>query len=203
MSEKYGTDQDPYVIYGTQTLKNRLGLTDPDELERAEHELTTLESQCIPFREPPYDLQYLNQIHFRLFREIYHWAGQLRTVDISKGDTHFCNVNRIEPEAVKLFNRLANEGYYVGLPREALVECVAEFYADLNMIHPYREGNGRAQRILFEHLIVNAGFSLSWQGITRDTWIAANIEGVYCNYQPLVNIFEHCIGQPLDNVSSQ
>ncbi len=69
---------------------------------------------------------------------MYHWAGQLRTVDISKGDTHFCNVNRIEPEAIKLFNRIDREGYYAGMSRDALVECVAEFYADLNMIHLQR-----------------------------------------------------------------
>ena len=84
-------------------------------------------------------------------------GGELRTVDISKGGMHFCNVTRIEAESTKLFRRVASADWFEAVARSDLVVAVAELHGDLNSIHPFRDGNGRAQRILFEHLIINAG----------------------------------------------
>src|SRR5690606_40602320 len=67
-----------------------------------------------------YDLPYLQQIHRILFDDVYEWAGELRTVDISKGGTHFCNVTRIEAEAAKLFRRMATANWFEGLARQQL-----------------------------------------------------------------------------------
>lgn len=83
------------------------------------------------------------------FQDLYDWAGQLRTVDISKGSTRFCNVQRIEPEASKLLAKMAMANYFVGLPRNQLIESLADFYNELNVIHPFREGNGRVSRLFF------------------------------------------------------
>lgn len=139
----------------------------------------------------------MQSIHRRLFQDLYPWAGELRTVDISKGDTHFCTVNRIEPESQKLFNRLAQANWLEGLERSDLVAACAEHFGDLNMLHPFREGNGRAQRILFEHLILNVGYNVSWWAVNEHEWIQANIEAVVCDYQPMIAVFERCIGQPI------
>ena len=166
-------------------------------LARAERELSEIAANEIDFDSPPYDFAYLRRIHKNLFRDIYEWAGAVRTVDISKGDTHFCNVNRIVPEADRIFRSLAQAGWLVDLSRERLVEAAAECFGDLNMIHPFREGNGRAQRILFEHLVVNAGYEISWWGIDEAEWIAANIDAVICDYAALKRIFERCIGNSL------
>jgi cell filamentation protein len=125
---------------------------------------------------------------------LYDWAGEIRTVDISKGDTRFCNVARIEPEANKTFDALADRNWLEGLERDALVESVAEYYGDLNVVHPFREGNGRAQRLLFEQIIVNAGFEIDWWHVESDEWLQANIDAVVCNYERLAGIFEKCIG---------
>jgi cell filamentation protein len=65
------------------------------------------------------------------------------------------------------------------------------------MVHPFRDGNGRAQRILFEHLIINAGYEISWWAVEADEWTRANIAAVACDYQPLIDIFERCIGQQI------
>ncbi|RMJ04477.1 putative adenosine monophosphate-protein transferase fic [Marinobacter litoralis] len=122
---------------------------------------------------------------------------KLRTVDISKADTRFCNVQWIEKESGKIFGMLRKEDYLTSLSRDQLVAKAAEYYGDINMIHPFREGNGRAQRIFFEHLIVNAGFDITWEGINPERWIKANEATVVCNYAPLADIFENCIGEPL------
>lgn len=67
------------------------------------------------------------------------------------------------------------------------------------MIHPFREGNGRAQRLLFEHLIINAGYQISWEPITEAEWLKANIDAVTCDYSALAQVFEKCIGDYLTN----
>ena len=143
---------------------------------------------------PPYDLNYFARIHRALFSDLYPWAGQLRTIDISKGDTRFCFCQRIEIEAHKLFSLVDNGQALTDLTRAELIKTSAEFYADLNVIHPFREGNGRAQRILFEHMIINCGYEIDWSRVGQEEWLQANIAGYYCHYQPMYAIFEKCIG---------
>lgn len=195
--DKYGTGQDPYCYAGTNVLRNRLEIDDSQVLEEAERELSLINADTIDLLPPPYDLTYLRHLHEQLFHDLYDWAGDIRTIDIAKGNTRFCNVNRIVPEAEKLFKNLARNGHFTGLTRNDLVIACAEFYGDLNVVHPFREGNGRAQRLLFEHLIINCGYELSWHSLQRAEWLEANIAAYYCNYEPLALLFERCIGEPL------
>lgn len=193
MSDKYGAGQDAYCYAGTSVLRNRLGIQDDEELCKAEREFSELAASQLEFSLPPYDLAYLQQLHRCLFQDVYDWAGELRVLDISKGQTRFCNVNRLEPEAIKLFAGMADSQWFEGHGREALVTAVAERYGDLNMVHPFREGNGRAQRILFEHLLLNAGFQVDWWQVDPDTWVEANIAAVVCDYSALERIFDRCL----------
>lgn len=197
MRDKYGTGQDPHCYPSSTVLVNRLGLTNDEALDEAERTLSAIAASKIDFDLPPYDLPYLQQIHRQLFADIYDWAGELRTVDISKGSTHFCNLARIEVESAKLFKQLADADWFEGLPRSELVTAAAELYGDLNMIHPFREGNGRAQRILFEHIVINAGYEISWWAVEEREWIQANIDAVICDYRAMTEIFERCVGKPI------
>jgi len=197
MLDKYGAGQDPLCYPGSSVLRNRLDLTEDHALHNAERTLSEIAAASIDFDLPPYDLLYLQRIHRTLFGDIYKWAGELRAVDISKGDTHFCNVTRIEAESAKLFRQLAATNWFEGMTRHHLVSAAAELYGDLNMIHPFREGNGRAQRILFDHIIVNAGYEISWWEVEEREWIQANIDAVVCDYRALARIFQRCIGQAI------
>ncbi|MGP9766517.1 putative adenosine monophosphate-protein transferase Fic [Halomonas sp. AOP13-D3-9] len=195
--DKYGTEQDPYCYPGTCVLRNKLDIFDAVALEEAERELSLINADYIELSLPPYDFAYLKRLHHQLFYDLYDWAGEVRTIDIAKGDTRFCNVNRIVPEAEKLFNKLAGLNHFTQLEKVDLIPSCAELYGDLNVVHPFREGNGRAQRMFFEHLIINCGYHLSWHPLERNEWIEANIAGYYCDYRPLELIFERCIGSPL------
>lgn len=195
--DKYGTEQDPYCYPESGVLRNRLDIRDEKELEDAERELTLLATDAIQFCPPPYDLSYLQAIHRQLFGDLYSWAGEIRSIDIAKGETRFCHTPRIEAEARKLFECLERQSYFTTLPRESLIAAVAEFYGDLNVVHPFREGNGRAQRLLFEHLIINCGYEISWEGLEPQEWIAANVAAYHCDYRPLAAIFHRCIGAVL------
>jgi len=192
--DKYGTGDDPYCFPDSNVLRNVLNIENDTELEEAEELLTELAASQIEFKPPPYDLEYLKGIHQQLFVDLYEWAGELRTIDISKGATCFCSCNRIAPEADKKFRELKNADYYDNHDRSNLVTAVAEFYVELNMVHPFREGNGRAQRILFEHIIISCGFEFDLEGITQPEWVHANVAGVNCDYAPMAKLFARCIG---------
>lgn len=197
MLDKYGTGQDPYCYPGTTVLRNRLNVTNDEILSEAERALSEVAADAIEFAQPPYDLPYLKALHNRLFSDLYEWAGELRTVDISKGTTHFCTTTRIEPEAEKLFTSLAKANWFQGMDRAQLVTASAELFGDLNVVHPFREGNGRTQRILFEHIIVNAGYEISWWAVDAEEWTQANIDAVVCDYRALTAVFERCVGQSI------
>ena len=194
MNDKYGAEQDPYCYPGTDTLKNLLNIRDEALLEVVEREITGLEAQRQIMSPPPYVYFYLKSIHKALFSDIYEWAGKQRTVDISKKGTRFCAVDRIEPEAEKLFKKLRLKRYFENLSRGELVISAARFYSDLNALHPFRDGNGRAQRILFEHIIFNCGFTVSWEGVSQNEWLEANIEGFHSSNMKLELVFSKCIG---------
>ncbi len=175
-------------------LRNKFGLKIDDELQKVEQSLTEIAAFEIKQQPPPYDLGYLCIIHQHLFQQIYEWAGQIRTVDISKYRTRFCNCRRIEPEANRLFQGLAEADYYTNDSRKELVVNVSELYVEINMIHPFREGNGRAQRILFDHIVVNCDYELSLESVTENEWTEANIAGAYGDNKPMEKIFDRCIG---------
>jgi len=192
--DKYGTGNDPYCYRDSEVLCNVLNIQNSAELEEAEQALTALAALQIELQPPPYNLDYFKAVHQHLFRDLYEWAGELRTIDITKGTTRFCSRDRISPEANKTFKVLKKDDYYIKHERKDLIADVAELYIELNMLHPFREGNGRAQRILFEHIIINCGFEFDLEGITKREWVDANIAGVSCNYTPMTELFTRCIG---------
>lgn len=194
MSDKYGTGQDRQYCYpDSPVLINRLGICHEDALEAAEIALTQARIEQF---EPDFDdisLNALQHIHRHLFQDLYDWAGQIRTVDLSKGTTRFANVSRIVPEADKLFRQLANERHLAGLQRPQFVARLAHYYCELNVIHPFRDGNGRAQRLLFEILCINAGYALRWAPVGHAEWLDANIAAYNCQLDPLIALLDRAL----------
>lgn len=195
MPGKYGGGQDPYRYPDSGVLRNLLNIHDEDLLQEAERELSEIAACTLRLHPAPYDLSFLQLIHKTLFSDVYEWAGELRTVNIKKGDTLFCTAERIVPEAEKIFRAMAHASRFTGTTKTDLVVKVAEAYGDLNVIHPFRDGNGRSQRILFEHIIINAGFTVDWWLVDTADWVPANIDAVACDYRGLETIFKRCIGK--------
>lgn len=193
--DKYDAANDHYCYEGSVTLKNKLNIRDIEILENAEREITAHTSQSIVFKHSPYSLDYMMKLHRQLFSELYEWAGELRNVDISKGGTRFCTCGRMAAESEKLFSALAKENWLKDLSKEDFCNKLAEFYCEFNMIHPFREGNGRVQRLLFEHLALSAGYDLDWENVQSDEWIKANIDGVSVNYVPMSQIFNRIVSR--------
>jgi len=196
MVDKYGAGQDPYIYNDSTVLVNKFNIRDEAILEEAEKEFTTLAALDIEFQAPPYDFLYLCNIHKKLFSDLFEWAGELRTIDISKGQTRFCNYRYIEKEANIIFAKLEKDGYLQGLPFVLFIEKLAEYYCDINVLHPFREGNGRAQRLLFEHVVINCGYDINFESVKTNEWIDANIHGYHCDYSLMKKVINKCVVIP-------
>jgi cell filamentation protein len=124
---------------------------------------------------------------------LYEWAGTIRDVDISKGDTRFCTWTRIEPEAKKLFQTIPALAHHENY--DELIEKVSDLFCEMNILHPFREGNGRVLRFFFEELLFTLGYDVTWPNISQQDWIDANIAGVNLNLESLKIIFSQAISE--------
>ncbi len=189
MPDKYGIGEDPYCYAGTSILVNALDLQSHEELELAEVELTSYRLSTFHPKFDSLTFQYLCQIHYHLFQDLYDWAGKIRTVDISKQSTHFCNVRFIEKSAAKCFALLAEQNYLRNISTDQFITGIADFFCEMNVVHPFREGNGRSLRLFCEVLALQAGYELTWQHVSQQSWLSANIAGYQGDLEPLVKIF--------------
>lgn len=166
---------DPYT-YDNGTLRNRLGITDADELAVLEADLTATRITEIETSGLPggFDLAHLRSIHRLVFGDLYSWAGELRTVDISKGSSLFCLARFLPAAAAQVFDELALVRREVRADSE-LPAALADWYADLNALHPFREGNGRTQRTFLWLVCMSIGTRLDMAVVTAEGNLAASV----------------------------
>ncbi len=194
--DEYYSEYDKVYCYGdTGVLKNKLGIIDANQLMTAEREITALRMAegMINRVEGNFDFNHLKAIHYFLFRDIYEWAGQTRTINISKG-SEFCRVEYIEEQAKLLFNKLKKEDYlrkYTDINQVA--ERLAYYISEINAIHPFREGNGRAQRMFIEYLSYYNGYQLDFMKITSEEMLEASIQSFNIDYTMMEQLFKRAI----------
>ena len=136
---------------------------------------------------------YIEQaIHKFLFQDLYSWAGEFRKVNISKGNP-FCLYTYIEEQLKKLFTELKKEAYLSLLPQEELASRLAYYLGELNAIHPFREGNGRSQRIFIMELAAKNGYILDFYRIKQSDMIYASIQSFALNYGPLTKLIKESL----------
>ena len=198
MSDKFGEGRDPYLYPGLKVMRNRLGIRQAQRLEQAAWELTALRAATIELGPLVRGLPHLCAIHRQLYQDVFDWAGQLREVDIYQGDTRFCHFAYIEKEGNALLQDLEEESYLVGLALEKFIERLAHYYCEINVLHPFRLGNGMAQRIFFEQLAIHAGYTLDWRDIGVDAWNQANQSGAMGDLSPLRTIFRKVVSEAVE-----
>ena len=198
MSDKFGEGRDPYLYPGLKVMRNRLGIRQAQRLEQAAWELTALRAATIELGPLVRGLPHLCAIHRQLYQDIFDWAGQLREVDIYQGDTRFCHFAYIEKEGNALLQDLEEESYLVGLALDKFIERLAHYYCEINVLHPFRLGNGMAQRIFFEQLAIHAGYTLDWRDIAVDAWNQANQSGAMGDLSPLRTIFRKVVSEAVE-----
>ncbi|MBO0689989.1 MAG: Fic family protein, partial [Candidatus Dormibacteraeota bacterium] len=153
------TTADPYVDPASGVLRNRLGITDQTTLTAVERDMTYVTLGRLASRPLPgaYDLSHLQAFHREIFGAIYPWAGELRTVAIAKGEL-FCLPQHLQAAGSDLFSGLAREHHLRGLDRDPFLDRLTHYLGEVNALHPFREGNGRAQRAFAGQLARQAGY---------------------------------------------
>lgn len=176
----YTTVQSLYCYPDSDVLQNKLNIRGRDELKQAEEEITVLKQYMLiesPIKGRFTKTQLMN-IHRFLFEDIYPFAGHIRREQISKGDTMFFPPHLINQELDKVFSKLHNENMLQETSRKLQVKHLSYIMSELNIIHPFREGNGRSIRELIRCLALHYGFSLDWSRVDRDTMLYAAVRSV-------------------------
>jgi len=144
-------------------LENLLGIADSIQLAREEERISKREALAL-YRDGSLDdmtpgtYETFAAIHRRLFGSIYAFAGKTRSVNITKGNFRFASVAYLDA-AIKAVE---------SMPQSSAKEII-EKYVEMNVVHPFREGNGRAMRIWVDHIFRNElGLSIDWSGIDRE-----------------------------------
>ena len=181
---------DPYLDPATGILKNLVGATTQAELDAVEGDLVPIRALRLTV-EPPNptgDLAELRAIHRFLFGPIYGWAGELRTVDIRKnieGASYFVPVSMIERAARFAADELRADDSLRGMDRATFIARLA---------HHYDQGNGRTQRWMWGRVAGDAGWRLSWLGVTGAINDAAcRIAADDQDLAPLIDLFDRVV----------
>ncbi len=183
--EAYAAFDDPYVYKGTSVLKNKLGTQDAAELSAFEVEMTALRAEE-PLPTGRFGTAHYRAVHRHLFQDVYRWAGRYRTVRTGKDGNWFCYPEYIPREMDRVFGGLRNNAFLAGRSFEDFAIRAASFLAELNAIHPFREGNGRAQLSFFFLLAQKAGHRLDFSRIRPHAFLAAMVASFAGDTRPLV-----------------
>jgi cell filamentation protein len=164
----------PYVDPDTGFLRNEVSATTQEEIDIASAELLPgrledLAKEPIPCTG---DRAQLQAIHRVLFEGVFDWAGEFRTTDIDKQGTDFIPAGQVQGAVDQLFAELSAENLLRGLSREQFIGRLAHYYARLNQLHPFREGNGRTQRLFWGEIALHAGWYVDFVRMSK----AANDE---------------------------
>lgn len=173
--------EDHYLDPKTGVLRNKLGIGDEDELKQAEASLVAWRSFQLAEKPIPgsFDLDHLKALHKHLFCDVYEWAGELRDIDLAKSNSYFANHTHIVSAARPVFEKLAKESYLKGLDAVAFSERAAYYLGEINALHPFREGNGRAQREFINHLAYKNGYFIEWKNVSQQDMIQASMESFH------------------------
>jgi fido (protein-threonine AMPylation protein) len=186
------SSHDESIDPATGVLKNRLGITDEPTLAQTEAQFVAARARELTHQPiaGAFDLPHLQAIHRHLFGDLYEWAGHLRTVDLTKDTSRFAHHAHLERAAAPIFRDLAQENYLRGLEPAAFSERTAHYLAELNALHPFREGNGRALRALFSQVAHDSGYTIVWKNMTQADMLDASRRSFSGDLAPLTTLIQ-------------
>ena len=183
-----------YCYPDSSVLKNKLDIRDPVLLRKVEADLSTARQAEI-FRTPVvghFTVTHLCNIHRKLLGDVYSFAGHFRREDIAKGTTRFVTYSQIKEKLQRLLGQLQQEKWLENVPFEAFAARSAYYMAELNYIHPFREGNGRAIREFMRLLFLHNGYVVQWDAVDVEALLNAMIDSVY-DTAHLEQILKQCL----------
>lgn len=154
-------------------LRNKLNIRDLPTLEAAERQFV-MQRLLEAMPKGDFDLEHLRAIHRHLFQDVYEWAGNVRTVEISKGSSQFLPRRLIETGMVDVHRRIVAANYFRGTSRDQFATGAGSILGDVNHVHPFREGNGRTQLQYLKQLAERAQHQIDLTRLGRSAWMEAS-----------------------------
>lgn len=170
----YDAHADPYCYPDGALLKNLPGLTSQSALERFEA-MATGRRFLEPMPSGRWGALHYRAIHRHIFQDVYAWAGKDRTVRISKGGSTFCYPEHIAAELRRVFRDLKTADLERGVEAHSFATHAAHFLAELNAVHAFRDGNGRAQLAFLALFAAQAGHPLDLDRLEPPAFLDAMI----------------------------
>lgn len=181
-----------YCYEHTNVLINNLDIKDNKKLQIYEAKITA--AKLLALRQKGiignFDSSHLISIHTFLFEDIYPFAGQFRNENIAKGMFRFAEWEYIESELNNLLNKLKNENFLSGLSKADLADKLAYYLAELNVLHPFREGNGRTIREFIRELALKNGYILNLSKVNPKDFLNTCIKSIVDTSELTKLIFE-------------
>ena len=140
---------------------------------------------------------HLCSIHRYLFGDIYAFAGRYRRESIAKGQTMFENPAHIERKRKKLLAQLKDESFLKQTTAQDFLPRLAYYFTELNYLHPFREGNGRATREYVRQLLLVNGYAVDWAAVSVDELLSAMGASVF-DTAPLIQVLRKCVSRQSD-----
>lgn len=185
--------RDPYRE-SSGILRNRLGITDPDHLAEFERDLAffrVVELELSPI-EGRFDFAHLRAIHRYILQDIYDWAGELRTVDTRALGIPHARPQFLSDELDRVFRQIATRPPSTTDPDTA-ADTIATHWSELTLVHPFRDGNSRTQRVFFDQMFRHAGWAISWADVDASAAHAARHMSVYGRPDFLADQLRHAV----------
>ena len=180
----YSSERDPYCYTDSDVLKNKANLRTAQDLEQFETAMTFARAEE-PLPSGRFSIRHYCSVHHHLFQDVYVWAGRYRTIRLAKGESMFCYPENIPTEMKRLFAWLKAERPIIGRPASEFAQASAHFLAELNAIHPFREGNGRTQLAFLAMLASHAGHPLDLDRLQPEATLDAMIGSFQGDEAPL------------------
>ena len=170
----YKSVSDPYCYPDTTVLKNIAGHVEQADLDDFELSMTTQRfNEALPSGR--FTTSHYCSIHRHIFQDVYVWAGRFRTVRISKGSNMFCFPENIANQLKLVFDKLKAKNFLKETTENEFSSGAAHFLADLNAIHAFRDGNGRAQLAILNLVARRAGHRSTFANIDSDRFLSGMI----------------------------
>lgn len=170
--------QSKYCYPESSVLINKYDIQDQKTLDKIERNVTALmlvklQTKPLPSPKELFSVNYFIDLHRQVFEHLYPFAGKIRSENITKGNTPFCRPEFIYKYLNMLFDKIFDDIKKIK-SKEDIIVFLSYYYSELNVVHPFREGNGRIMREYLRQVVVfinkNLGFDyeLDFSNVTEE-----------------------------------
>ena len=180
MNNFYEPRDSIYCYPNSNVLVNKFDVRGADELFKIENDITIYKLFILRQKgiTGNFDVAHFVSIHKFIFEDIYPFAGLYRSENIAKDNFMFANWEFIEDNMNSIFGELKRENYLKGLTKEEFAKRLTYYMSELNVLHPFREGNGRTTREFIRQLALKNGYNLDLSRFKAEDILNASIESV-------------------------